>query len=190
MYKLLKNMNIEPHHPNITIFVIFGIGFADTVRQNRIHGMYLTRDSEYAVRAMFGLVKAGPSVIVQISDLADDWEIPVGFLRKIIPRLARAGLIKSHRGHNGGISLAASPDNITVYDILIAIDHPPVFNECRLSPAICRRTSYCAVRKLWHHSQAAVEHILDSKSLAVLVREEDTLLEDGRGPAIQSKTGT
>lgn len=123
---------------------------------------------EYAVRAMVGLSTQPFGTVVQIPEVSGRWDIPESFLRKIITLLAKAGLIHSQRGNNGGIRLAIPPEQLTLLDVIEAVEGKIFLNKCLVGPHFCERTQWCAVHIVWCEAQAALKHILRNKSLAEL----------------------
>ncbi len=82
----------------------------------------ISTKSRYALLAMCELVRRGTSKPVPISDIAESREIPVQFLEQLFSTLRRAGMLKSQRGVKGGYSFAKMADEITVLEIVEALD--------------------------------------------------------------------
>lgn len=131
--------------------------------------MQLTMTGEYAIRAMVHLAGLEPGTIAQISDISKKWTIPEKFLRKIVARLCRAGLIKSHRGVHGGISLSRPPEKITLLEVVEEIEGPLALNRCLVEPDFCSRVSVCAVHDVWSETQGKLKEYLGSRTFADLV---------------------
>lgn len=121
---------------------------------------------EYAIRAMVGLATAPFGTVMQISEIADQWDISENFLRKITAHLAKAGLICSQRGTKGGIRLAIPAEKLTLLDVIEAAEGKMFLNKCLMGPECCTRTSWCAMRDVWREAQDAMKSILSKKSLA------------------------
>jgi len=81
----------------------------------------VTSKSRYAVVALSELVRSGP-VPVPVKELAERREIPDQFLEQLFSTLRRAGLLTSHRGSKGGYTLARPPEEITVLEVVQALD--------------------------------------------------------------------
>jgi Rrf2 family protein len=81
----------------------------------------LSNRGRYAVRALFDLAFHGAG---QVRDVAERQRIPVRFLEQILQSLKRAGLVDSKRGPRGGFSLARSPDDVRLGDVLRAVEGP------------------------------------------------------------------
>ena len=132
--------------------------------------MQLTMTGEYAIRTMVHLATLPPGAIAQIADISKKWTIPEKFLRKIVARLCRAGLVKSHRGVHGGVALSRSSEQITLLEIVEEIEGPTALNRCLAEPGFCSRTEVCAVHDVWSEAQEALREMLSTRTLAELSR--------------------
>ena len=130
--------------------------------------MQLTMTGEYAIRTVVHLSRLTPGTIAQISDVSKKWSIPEKFLRKIVARLCRAGLVKSHRGVHGGISLARPSDQITLLQVVEEIEGPMALNRCLVEPDFCTRTSVCNVHDVWNETQGKLREFLSTRTFAEL----------------------
>jgi len=115
--------------------------------------MQITRQADYALRAMRFLAKLGPSQRAATRQIAEVQQIPPSFLAKIISQLAIAGLIHTSRGARGGVSLAHSPGEISVLDVVEAIDGPIALNECTSTPPGCPLSDDCPLHPVWCAAQ-------------------------------------
>ena len=103
-------------------------------------------------------------------ELAEDTHLPLPTVSKILKLLSREGLLVSHRGVKGGYSLARDPHQITVAEMVTALDGPIAFTECiEDTPGVCSQESSCRLRSNWQRINQAVRLALDSISLAELV---------------------
>jgi Rrf2 family protein len=116
--------------------------------------MQLTRQADYAVRAVLHLATLGPGGKAATAHIAAEQNIPPTFLAKIISQLASAGVVRAARGAHGGVALARSAEAISLLDIVEAIDGPLQLNECISNPASCPQATTCAVRPVWCEVQA------------------------------------
>ena len=78
----------------------------------------------YGLYAMMELTRTHQADSVQIKDIADAQDIPQHYLEQLLVTLRKAGFVKSYRGTNGGYALAKAPAEITVHDILTALEGP------------------------------------------------------------------
>jgi len=133
--------------------------------------MQLSMTGEYAVRTMIHLAGAPPGKLAQIGDVSKEWEIPEGFLRKIVAQLSKGGLIRSQRGAGGGITLSRPADTLTLLDVIEAIEGKVFLNKCLIAPGTCHLDPTCAVHLVWCDAQQALRSILGKKSLAELAAD-------------------
>ena len=132
-------------------------------------GLQLTRGGEYAVRAMMYLGRHPVGHVSSLHDICREQDVPESFLAKIFQSLTRAGLVTSHRGAHGGFSLARAADEITVRDVVEAIDGPISLNACVLWPEECRRSSGCPMHAVWERAQERMMSVLDDVTVDELV---------------------
>lgn len=133
--------------------------------------MQLTLAGEYAIRTMIHLAEHETKEIITINEIAREQKIPEKFLRKIIPKLCSAGLIKTYKGNNGGISFSKNPDEITPLEIIQAIEGPLALNKCLIDKAFCSNTRWCSVHTLWCDLLIEMRKKLSSKSIKTLAIE-------------------
>lgn len=115
--------------------------------------MQITRQADYAVRAMAYLTQLGPERRAATSQIAQEKQIPPSFLAKIVSQLSVAGLLNTSRGARGGVSLAKTPDEISLLDVVEAIDGPILLNECVGDSSDCTFGESCAIKTVWCDAQ-------------------------------------
>ena len=115
--------------------------------------MQITRQADYAVRAMLYLSKLEPTQRAATSQIAEVQKIPPSFLAKIISQLSIAGLIHTSRGARGGVLLSRPASSISLLEVVEAIDGPISLNECSLTPGICEFSGDCPMHKIWCETQ-------------------------------------
>lgn len=103
---------------------------------------------------MIYLAKLEPAQRAATSQIADAQRIPPSFLAKIISQLSIAGLIHTSRGARGGVSLARSPEDISVLEVVEAIDGPIALNECTTGAGTCQFGDDCPMKPIWCDTQA------------------------------------
>ncbi len=130
--------------------------------------MQLSMTGEYAVRTMIHLASSPPGELVQICDISEQWDIPEGFLRKIVAQLSKDGLIRSQRGAGGGIQLSRPADTLTLLDVIEAVEGKLFLNKCLIASGTCHLDQSCAVHHVWCEAQNSLRAILNQKSLAAL----------------------
>lgn len=82
-------------------------------------------------------------------DIARDMQIPKSFLHKILKKLEKARLIQLKRGLSGGIRLLKEPFEITLFDVIVAMEKTVALNRCVVSDKICGLSSTCPVHPVW-----------------------------------------
>jgi Rrf2 family protein len=133
--------------------------------------MQLTLTGEYAIRAMIHIVSAGEDTLCTILEISSLNNIPEKFLRKIIPQLSNAGLIKSQRGSGGGIKLGKPSSQITPLDVITAVEGEMALNKCLIDKKFCSNDRWCTVHTLWCDAQKNLKMVLSSKSIKQLAIE-------------------
>ena len=131
--------------------------------------MQLTSGSDYGLRGLLYLARQPSGRLVVASEIADAEKMPEYFFSKIFQNLAKAGLVNSVRGSNGGFALAKSPDEITVRDVIEAIEGPITLSKCVSAPNTCERSGVCPFHAYWKEAQESLISILDKHTLAKAV---------------------
>ncbi|MCL5264367.1 MAG: Rrf2 family transcriptional regulator [Chloroflexi bacterium] len=139
--------------------------------------MQLSRRADYGVRAMIDVASRRQGKRTTIDDISRRQAVPVGFLRRIIAALAVGGLLQTQRGEGGGIILARQADDITLLEILEALEGPIALNRCTFNPSQCPRTSHCAVHEVWARLQRQLTETMGAISLSALA-ERQRLIDD------------
>lgn len=145
--------------------------------------LQLTRDGEYAVRAVLHLAMragakgGGAEGVSLIHEIATAQDVPKSYLSKIMQSLVKAGLVKSRRGAKGGFTLAQPPERITLRQTIEAVEGPINLNICLIRKGECPRDEVCPVHLVWAEAQRKLFEILDSKTMAELARDGEYLLK-------------
>jgi Rrf2 family protein len=132
--------------------------------------MQITRQADYAVRAMRYLAKQGTTQRSATRTVAREMKIPPSFLAKIISQLSIAGLLHTSRGARGGVTLAREPKDITLLDVVEAIDGPILLNECVGDPADCTFSDDCPMHPIWEDAQEQLVKRLRETTFATLAK--------------------
>jgi Rrf2 family protein len=115
--------------------------------------MQITRQADYAVRAVLYLAQLGEERRAATSQIAQEQQIPPSFLAKIVSQLSVAGLLQTSRGARGGVSLAKPAENISLLEVVEAIDGPILLNEC-VANGSCNFGEDCPMKPIWCDAQA------------------------------------
>lgn len=110
----------------------------------------LSKKADYALMAMKHLVQRSDEGAASAREIAEQYSIPVELLAKVLQRLAKAGLLASVQGTRGGYSLARPATQISVADVIQAVDGPLNVTACTTHEESCEQYSTCNVRDpLW-----------------------------------------
>lgn len=132
------------------------------------HAMKLTSRARNAVAAMADMAAYGNQAPVPLSDIAVRQGLSLAFLEQIFVRLRKAGLVESRRGAGGGYLLSRGPEELTVSDIVRAVDEEIRSTACVPGETTgCTGTSArCLTHHLWSGLDREIETYLDGISLA------------------------
>lgn len=139
----------------------------------------ITRETDYAIRALLRLAQQGDGQVVSTTVLAEDMDIPYRFLRRILLKLGARGLVHSTRGKQGGLRLARSTGTISLLEIVFAMDPDSIMlNICLGDDShACPRSERCVVHDELADIQQALHQRFADISLATLVEREHRRLE-------------
>ncbi len=150
--------------------------------------MKLTTKGRYAVTAMLDLAISTSNRPISLADISSRQSISLSYLEQLFGKLRRNGLVRSVRGPGGGYVLDGSPTNISVADIIRAVEEPIQATSCGNSSDKkgqgdgCNRSSQCITHHLWVALGQHIYHFLDAISLDALARD-NTLLSPPIGNA-------
>jgi Rrf2 family cysteine metabolism transcriptional repressor len=138
--------------------------------------MFSTR-AEYGVRVMVDLARRGGVEPVPLAEIADGEGLPLAYLEHLVARLRRAGLIESRRGAHGGYLLARPAEQITMAEVVEALEGRIAPIECISSSPDgtirCSRESdpshVCTTKLLWTRVRGAIVNTLQETTLAELI---------------------
>ena len=110
----------------------------------------LSKKADYALMAMKHLATHTDAASTSARAIAEEYNIPLELMAKVLQRLARRGLLASHQGTRGGYTLSKPPTSISVADIIQAIDGPLTVTACSTDDEQCEQFNRCNVRDpLW-----------------------------------------
>ena len=132
--------------------------------------MQITRQADYAVRAMVYLAQIEPNEKAATGRIAQDKGIPPSFLAKIVSQLSVAGLLQTSRGARGGVSLAKKAEEISLLDVVEAIDGPILLNDCVGESSACTHDDDCPLKPVWCDAQKMLVDHLSKANFAQFVQ--------------------
>lgn len=136
--------------------------------------LQLTRDGEYAVRAVLYLA-AHEDRVSLIHEISEAQDVPKSYLSKIMQSLTRAGIVKSRRGAKGGFFLARPAVSITLRETIEAVEGPIHLNVCLIRKGECPKDEGCPVHPVWREAQKKLFEVLEGKTMQDLVRDAETI---------------
>ncbi|HEX77535.1 MAG TPA: Rrf2 family transcriptional regulator [Dehalococcoidia bacterium] len=127
--------------------------------------MEFSSKGRYGLRLMIELAHAYGRGVLSLAEVAHKQGLPLGYLEQLMARLRQAGLVASERGIKGGYRLSASPESITIGEVLRALEGPIAPARCA-TPQGCRREPVCPSTLVWHKIRDTVAQVLNSTTLA------------------------
>ncbi len=140
--------------------------------------MIFSSKAEYGVRLMVELGRQTAEQPVSLKAIADAEGLPLAYLEQVVARLRRAGLVMSARGAHGGYWLARHPEQITMYDVVAALEGQIAPMDCfvhdHMARVLCSHlpehgVGPCATKLLWTRVQGGIVRSLQTTTLAELV---------------------
>jgi FeS assembly SUF system regulator len=130
----------------------------------------ISRLTDYGIVIMAHLADCEDDTIHNARELASQTQLPSPVVSKILKLLTRAGLLISQRGSKGGYNLARPAAEISVVEMITALEGPVGITECTMHPGACAQESSCHVRDPWQRINGAVQAALEDVTLADLAK--------------------
>jgi Rrf2 family protein len=141
--------------------------------------MEISRRTDYGVRVILDLANLQDGERASTQEIAERQSIPAPFLAKIVSQLSTSGLVETYRGAGGGVVLARPASEISLLDVIEALDGPIRLNRCVIEPDTCPREERCPVHDVWVAAQRDLTEALTSVTF-------DSLVKQGRDRALFS----
>jgi FeS assembly SUF system regulator len=125
----------------------------------------VSRLTDYATVVMT-CIGVHPGDVLSTAQIAEETHLELPTVSKLLKSLGHAGLVESFRGVNGGYRLARSPREITLADIVEAMEGPLGMTECSVAEGQCERQAQCGVRGSWQSINSVLDNALRAMSLA------------------------
>ena len=144
----------------------------------------LTKKADYGLMAMKHLAERGHGDACSAKDVAEAYGIPQEALAKILQRLAKAGLLQSQHGINGGYTLARDPKSISAFEVIQAIEGPLFITSCVTVRGECDQTDRCTVREPLRKVSNSIEEVLRRITIAEMKEESAEGRSHDGGPKL------
>jgi Rrf2 family protein len=135
--------------------------------------MQLTREGDYGIRSVLYLARQPYKKISFVTEISEEYKIPRSFLAKILQKLVKAKIVRSYRGVKGGFSLARQAKDISVLDVLEAIEGRLAMNICLADKKKCDFSRNCPIHSVWASVQSKVVEVLKKSNFEDLSRHKN-----------------
>ena len=131
----------------------------------------LNKETDYAIRVILALAKCPQGEIFPSQVIRQEMDLPRALSIQIISHLAHKDLINTYPGRNGGIQLARPAREITLHQVICAVEGPLILSECLEEDHTCQFAPHCPVQVRWIDLQGVIERELKAVNFDVLVNE-------------------
>ena len=129
--------------------------------------MKISRKADYALRAVLYIAKQPAEKRNSINAIAESESVPRDFLAKILKELTRSEILKSYQGVHGGYQMAKAPNQVSVLDVIEAMDGPLGLNLCVRGEdgCDCEKSQRCSMYPFWDKMQKQVKSMLKNETV-------------------------
>lgn len=120
----------------------------------------ISQGAQYAISAIIAISKHTGDGAISASDLSKSLDCPTAYLSQILAKLKKPGVLKSRRGLNGGVYLARSIEEISMMDVIAAIDGTEFFDKCFMGINGCGEIEPCPFHEFWSVERKKIEQWL------------------------------
>lgn len=167
-HRAIVDQSTQDFHNGVT-FAVSALRFSVEVPVMR-----LTTKGRYAVTAMLDLAINTPQGPTSLGDISQRQEISLSYLEQLFARLRRAGLVSSVRGPGGGYLLAKPAEDISVSQVIDAVNETVDATRCQ-GLSDCQQGDTCLTHHLWCDLSGQIRNFLDDTSLAQLMQRPDVI---------------
>lgn len=143
--------------------------------------MKLSTKGRYGLRAVVDLAVYSKEGAISISSIAARQDLSEGYLEQLIARLKKAGIVHSVRGVNGGYQLTRSPKDISVGDVLRALEGDLQIVDCPDGEGGCAKSDSCVTKYVWKRINDSINEVVDHMSLQELADISCELIDSETG---------
>jgi Rrf2 family protein len=128
--------------------------------------MIYSRSAEYAIRAFVYLAEVPEGKFAMVKNIAQESDIPTHFLAKILQQLARKGFLRSSKGPTGGFILRRPAEDISLLEIVDAIDGLADYQRCPAGMAECNDEAPCGMHDSWKGLRSTIMEYLEGTTIS------------------------
>jgi len=143
--------------------------------------MKLSRESEYGIQGLIHLAQQPAGTVMLLAAIAEAQELPQSFLAKIFQKFTQYGLVRSFRGATRGYTLSRPAGDITLKEVLEAIEGPGLFERCIFWSHRCAEDNPCILHEGWKQIKPKLTAMMEVTTLQDLVRRTATARRHKRG---------
>src|ERR1700754_5222636 len=133
----------------------------------------LTKKADYGLMALKYLAEQQSGTAHSAKDIAEAYHIPPQLLAKILQTLAKAGILVSHAGTNGGYALARPAKQITAFEVIRAIDGPLFITSCITIHGTCDLAGHCTIKEPLRKVNDSIKDLLSAICISDLIETGD-----------------
>lgn len=137
--------------------------------------MRFTTKTEYGLNCLAYMAKSKPGELVTIKDMSEKEQFSVPYIEKILQKLRAANIVISHQGKGGGYSLARHPNQITLKEIVDALEGATFDVYCEPQTRehiICTHLCLCGIRSIWAKTKELLDNFYSSITLEMIAQEK------------------
>lgn len=134
----------------------------------------LSKLTDYGTVIMTYMARS-PATMHTAREIADQVQVALPTVSKLLKLLAQEGLLHSYRGASGGYRLARAPGEVSVAEIIKALEGPIGLTECSTNPGLCHQETVCPIRPNWQTINRAILATLERVTLADMVQPAITV---------------
>jgi len=135
----------------------------------------VSRGADYAIRAMLDVASQAEGSRTVTVQIAQRQEIPGAFLSKVVAQLTQSGLLRTQRGASGGVFLGRAAEEISLRQVVEAVQGPMVLNLCTGPYDGCSRAHTCPASPLFRQAQQSLAEVLEQATLAEIAAKGEIL---------------
>ncbi|MBQ7863965.1 MAG: RrF2 family transcriptional regulator [Lachnospiraceae bacterium] len=144
--------------------------------------MKLTTKGRYGLRAVIDLAMYAKNEPVSLSDVAERQNISISYLEQLVAKLKKTGIVQSTRGAQGGYALAKAPEEISVGEILRALEGSLSPVDCSAvdgeGETECSASNFCVTKYVWKRINDSINDTVNNMFLSELLEESEKVKSD------------